>query len=211
VHSTGGRRVCCGRTFLAAGMVDEAKAEAQRFLDAVRPYVERGVPVIGLEPSCLLTLKDEFLSMLPGEATAKLAPAAFLFEDFIAAEIDAGNIKGKIATSKSKVLLHGHCHQKAFGAMPAVVKALGLIEGIEVEVVESSCCGMAGAFGYAADTYDTSMAMAELSLLPAVRKAAPDTILAADGFSCRHQIMDGSGRGAKHVARILRDAMAATV
>jgi Fe-S oxidoreductase len=166
------------------------------------------VPIIGLEPSCLLTLKDEFLSMLPSDATTRLSQAAYLFEDFIAAEIDAGRIVGPVATSTGKVLLHGHCHQKAFNVMPAVLKALGLVEGLNVEVVETSCCGMAGAFGYAADTHATSMAMAELSLLPAVRKAEPTTILAADGFSCRHQIRDGSGRTAKHVAVILRDAMA---
>lgn len=208
VHSTGGRRVCCGRTFLAAGLVEEAKAEAQRFIDAVRPLVERGIPIIGLEPSCLFSLKDEFPMMLPGEATAKIAPLAYLFEDFIAAQIDAGVIKGKIATQSAKVLLHGHCHQKSFNVMPGVLKTLGLVEGLEVEMVESSCCGMAGAFGYAADTYDASIAMAELSLLPAVRKAAPETIIAADGFSCRHQIADGSAAKPKHVARILRDAMA---
>ena len=208
VHSASGRRVCCGRTFLSAGLVDEARAEARRFVEAVRPFVERGIPIIGLEPSCLFTLKDEFLAMLPGEATTAIAPLAYLFEDFIAAEVDAGRIKGKIAKHNAKVLLHGHCHQKSFNVMPAVAKALGLIDGLEIEVVESSCCGMAGAFGYAADTYETSMAMGELSLLPAVRKAAPDTIIAADGFSCRHQIADGSGREARHVARIMRDALA---
>ena len=200
--------MCCGRTFLSAGLVDEARAEARRFVEAVRPFVERGIPIIGLEPSCLFTLKDEFLAMLPGEATTAIAPLAYLFEDFIAAEVDAGRIKGKIAKHNAKVLLHGHCHQKSFNVMPAVAKALGLIDGLEIEVVESSCCGMAGAFGYAADTYETSMAMGELSLLPAVRKAAPDTIIAADGFSCRHQIADGSGREARHVARIMRDALA---
>ncbi|MEQ1614998.1 MAG: FAD-linked oxidase C-terminal domain-containing protein, partial [Hyphomicrobiaceae bacterium] len=172
VHSTSGRRVCCGRTFLAAGLVEEARAEARRFIAAVAPYVARGIPIIGLEPSCLLTLKDEFPSMLPGDDTGRIVPLAFLFEDFIAAEIDAGRIARKSIKGGGKVLLHGHCHQKSFNVMPAVVKALGLVDGLEVEVIESSCCGMAGAFGYAADTYDTSMAMAELSLLPAVRKAA---------------------------------------
>ena len=206
---TGGRPVCCGRTFLSAGLVEEARAEARRLIAAAQPFVARGVPIIGLEPSCLLTLKDEFPAMLPGESTARIAPLACLFEDFLAAEIDAGRIKGAIARHAGKVLLHGHCHQKSFGCMPAVAKALSLVDGIEVELVESSCCGMAGAFGYAADTYETSQAMAELTLLPAVRKALPATIIAADGFSCRHQIADGSGREARHVARILRDAMTA--
>jgi Fe-S oxidoreductase len=209
LQSTGGRPVCCGRTFLSAGLVKEARAEARRLIAAAQPFVARGVPIIGLEPSCLLTLKDEFPAMLPGEGTARIAPLACLFEDFLAAEIDAGRIKGPIARHAGKVLLHGHCHQKSFGCMPAVAKALSLVDGIEVELVESSCCGMAGAFGYAADTYETSQAMAELTLLPAVREALPATIIAADGFSCRHQIADGSGREARHVARILRDAMTA--
>jgi Fe-S oxidoreductase len=107
------------------------------------------------------------------------------------------------------VLLHGHCHQKAFGIMGAVEKALGLLEGLKVETVESSCCGMAGAFGYHADTIAASKAMGELSLLPAVRKTAPETIIAADGFSCRHQIADGTGREARHVAHLLAQAMQA--
>ncbi len=202
-----GRRVCCGRTFLSVGLVEEAKVEARRFIDAVRPFVERGVPIVGLEPSCLLTLKDEWPALMPGETTGRIGSLAFLFEDFIAAEMAAGRITGPIATQNAKVLLHGHCHQKAFDAMPAVATALSLVDGLEVETVETSCCGMAGAFGYAADTYAASMAMAERSLLPAVRNAPAGTILAADGFSCRHQIADGTGRRPLHVARILRDAM----
>ena len=201
------RPVCCGRTFLSAGMVDEARVEAQRYLAAVTPYLDRGIPIVGLEPSCLLTARDEFLAMGLGEQAKKLAESAFLFEEFLARQIDAGTIKSPIAEAKAHVLLHGHCHQKAFGAMSATERALRLVKGYMVETVETSCCGMAGAFGYGADTYDTSVAMGELSLLPAVRKAAPDTILAADGFSCRHQIADGTGREPLHVARILAAAL----
>jgi FAD/FMN-containing dehydrogenase/Fe-S oxidoreductase len=207
LHSLEGRRVCCGRTFLSAGLVDEAKAEARRFLDAVAPFVQRGVPVIGLEPSCMLSFRDELPGMLPGVETKALAPLTFLFEEFIAAEMTAGRIKGPVARQDAKVLLHGHCHQKSFGLMPATMKALSLVQGFDVSLVETSCCGMAGAFGYSADTYATSIAMAELSLLPAVRAASPDTIVAADGFSCRHQIADGTGRRPQHVASILRAAM----
>ena len=202
-----GRPVCCGRTFLSAGLVGEARAEARRVLDAVRPFVARGVPIVGLEPSCLLSLKDEFIAMLPGEEARQAAAQAYLFEDFLAREADAGRIEAPIARKVGKVLVHGHCHQKAFGAMDGVARAIALVEGFTFDVVESSCCGMAGAFGYAADTYDLSVAMGELSLLPAVRSAAPETILAADGFSCRHQIKDGTGREARHVARVLRQAM----
>ncbi|MFM9941694.1 MAG: FAD-binding and (Fe-S)-binding domain-containing protein [Hyphomicrobiaceae bacterium] len=201
------RPVCCGRTFLSAGLVDEAKAEAQRYLAAVAPYLDRGVPIVGLEPSCLLTARDEFLAMGLGERARQLSENALLFEEFLAREIDAGRLAGPIAEVKGRVLLHGHCHQKAFGVMSSVEKTLGLVKGLAVETVETSCCGMAGAFGYGADTYDTSIAMGELSLLPAVRKAAAETVVAADGFSCRHQIADGTGRPAIHVARVLASAL----
>ena len=201
------RPLCCGRTFLSAGLVDEARAEARRLLAAAAPFLARGIPIVGLEPSCLLTLRDEFLSMFPGAETERLARHAFLLEEFLAREAAAGRIAGPIGRHEGKVLLHGHCHQKAFGVMGSVGAALALVEGLEVETVESSCCGMAGAFGYGADTHAASMAMGELTLLPAVRRAAPDAIIAADGFSCRHQIHDGTGRQPRHVARILQQAM----
>ncbi len=204
----GGRPLCCGRTFLASGLVDEAKVEARRMIETLTPYVERGVPVIGLEPSCLLGLRDEFLSMLPGGESAELAMNAFLFEEFLARELEAGRLDLKLGPlRKQKALLHGHCHQKAFDAMPAVQKVLKLIPGLEVEAIESSCCGMAGAFGYEAAHYDVSMKMAELSLLPRVRKAGADELIVADGTSCRHQIHDGAGRAAVHVARVLEQAL----
>jgi Fe-S oxidoreductase len=203
------RPLCCGRTFLAAGLVDEARSEAQRMLAALKPFIERGVPVIGLEPSCLLGLRDEFLSMLPGADSAALALNAMLFEEFLAREADAGRLKLKLkALPQKKALLHGHCHQKAFDVMPAVLKALKLVPGLEVEVIESSCCGMAGSFGYEARHYDVSMKMAEAGLLPKVREAAAGTLIVADGTSCRHQIHDGAERDALHVARVLHAALA---
>jgi Fe-S oxidoreductase len=205
----GRRPLCCGRTFLSAGLVEEARVEARRILAAAAPLMARDVPIVGLEPSCLLTLRDEFSAMLPGADTECLASSAYLFEEFLAREAAAGRLPEAIAEGHGKVLLHGHCHQKAFGAMAAVQSTLGLV-GLKVETIESSCCGMAGAFGYGADTYGASVQMGELSLLPAVRKAAPDTAIAADGFSCRHQIHDGTGRTAVHVARILSDALAAS-
>jgi len=208
----GGRPLCCGRTFLASGLVDEAKAEARRMIEALRPYVERGVPVVGLEPSCLLGLRDEFLSMLPGADTGKLSVNAFLFEEFLAGEHAAGRLRLDLKPlPQKKALLHGHCHQKAFAAMPAVQTALELVPGLEVEAIEASCCGMAGAFGYEAAHYDVSMKMAELSLLPRVRKAGADELIVADGTSCRHQIHDGAGRAAVHVARVLEQALAGKV
>ncbi|MGH8747280.1 MAG: (Fe-S)-binding protein, partial [Burkholderiales bacterium] len=202
----GGRPLCCGRTFLSAGLVGEAKREAKRMLEAFAPWVERGVPIIGLEPSCLFTLRDEFAVMLPG--TEALAKNAFLFEEFLARESDAGTLALTLKPVAGEALLHGHCHQKAFGAMGAVEKVLELVPGLRVTPVESSCCGMAGNFGYEAEHYAISMKMAEASLLPAVRAVGAGTVVVADGTSCRHQIADGAQRNALHVARVLESALA---
>jgi FAD/FMN-containing dehydrogenase/Fe-S oxidoreductase len=205
----GGRPLCCGRTFLAVGLVDEAKAEARRTIETLKPYFERGVPVVGLEPSCLLGLRDEFLSMLPGGDSAELALNAFTFEEFLGREHAAGRLNLALKPlPQKKALLHGHCHQKAFAVMPDVERVLKLVPGLEVETIESSCCGMAGAFGYEAAHYEVSMKMGELSLLPKVRKAGSDELIVADGTSCRHQIHDGAGREAIHVARVLERALA---
>ncbi|OHC82958.1 MAG: lactate dehydrogenase [Rhodospirillales bacterium RIFCSPLOWO2_12_FULL_67_15] len=202
------RPLCCGRTFLAAGLVAEAEAEARRTIATLKPFVERGVPVIGLEPSCLLSLRDEFISMLPGGDAAELALNAMLLEEFVAREADAGRLKLKLkALPQKKALLHGHCHQKAFAVMPAVQRALALVPQLDVEVVESSCCGMAGSFGYDAAHYEVSMRMAEMSLLPKVRAADPDVLIVADGVSCRQQIRHGAKRDALHVARVLERAL----
>jgi FAD/FMN-containing dehydrogenase/Fe-S oxidoreductase len=203
----GERPLCCGRTFLSAGLVDEAKAEARRALDALLPYVERGVSIVGLEPSCLLSLRDEFLGYGYGEAAQRLAQASFLFEEFLVREKDAGRLTLALKPlDTGRALLHGHCHQKAFDAMRPVQTVLGWIPQLQVEAVESSCCGMAGSFGYEAEHYAASKAMAELSLLPAIRKAG-DAIVVADGTSCRHQIADGANTEAMHVARVLAAAL----
>jgi Fe-S oxidoreductase len=178
-------------------------------LDALKPHVARGLAIVGLEPSCLFSLKDEFLAMLPGVETDQLASRAMLFEEFLAAEHKAGRLNDlKLKPlPQRKALVHGHCHQKAFAAMGAVQATLKLVPELDVQVIESSCCGMAGAFGYEVEHHDVSMKMAELSLLPAVRSAPADTLLVADGTSCRHQIKDGTSREAIHVARVLANAL----
>jgi FAD/FMN-containing dehydrogenase/Fe-S oxidoreductase len=208
--SPAGRRpLCCGRTFLAVGLVEEGRAEARRLLDAVRPFVERGVPLVGLEPSCLLTLRDEFLALLPGDETARAARCALTFEEFLGQERAAGRLRLALhSLPESRAILHGHCHQKAFGLLGGVTAALQMVPGLEVETLGGSCCGMAGTFGYEARHHDVSMQMAERTLLPAVRRASPETLLVADGFSCQHQIHGGSGRTAVHVARVLDAASA---
>jgi FAD/FMN-containing dehydrogenase/Fe-S oxidoreductase len=199
----GSRALCCGRTFLAAGLVDQARAELDRTVAALSPFAARGVPIVGLEPSCLLTLRDELLSLRNDEPAKAIAAQAVLFEEFLVREAESGRLQLPLRPVATKALLHGHCHQKSFGAFKPVEKALRLVPGLEVQTIESSCCGMAGAFGYCAETHEASMQMAELSLLPAVRQADADALIVADGFSCRHQIADGAARGALHVARVL--------
>ena len=206
--SDGKHPLCSGRTFLAVGLIEEARVEARRMLAALKPYVVRGVPVIGLEPSCLLTLRDEFKSMLPGEESSALAESALLLEEFLAQQHQVGELPLKLKPlSARRALVHGHCHQKAFGTMTAMQQTLALIPELEVEVIDSGCCGMAGAFGYEASHYDVSMKMAELNLLPAIRGASKDTLLIANGTSCRHQIRDGGQRESRHIACVLQEAL----
>ncbi len=202
------RPLCCGRTFLSVGAVDQARAEAERTLAALQPFIDRDIPVIGLEPSCILSFRDEIPALVKSDAAQKLASLALTFEEFLAREHKAGTLNLKLKSIPRRALLHGHCHQKAFDAFSPVQAVLKLVPDLTVETVESSCCGMAGAFGYGSDTIDVSLAMGELSLLPAVRKAADDAIIVADGTSCRHQIHDGTGRDAVHVARVLAGCLA---
>lgn len=201
------RALCCGRTFLSSGLIDEARAEATRLLDTLSPFAERGLPVIGLEPSCLLMLRDEYHALGLGERVATLARSAVLLEEFLAREYDAKRLTLPLKPLSGKVLVHGHCHQKAFGVMPAMGKVLGLVPELQVEFIESSCCGMSGSFGMEAEHYDVSMQMGELSLLPTTRAAAADTLLIANGTSCRHQIRDGAARESQHLAQVLRQAI----
>jgi Fe-S oxidoreductase len=198
-----GRPLCCGRTFLSAGLVDHARTELDRLVATFAPFAMRGVPIVGLEPSCLLTLRDELLALRSDETAKSIGAHALLFEEFLVGEAAAGRLQLSLGPIAGKALVHGHCHQKSFGALKSVEQTLRLIPELNVETIESSCCGMAGAFGYGADTYGTSMEMAELSLLPAVRHADADSLVIADGTSCRHQIKDGTNRAALHVARAL--------
>jgi Fe-S oxidoreductase len=183
-------------------MVDEAKKKAEALIDALLPLARAGVSIVGLEPSCLLTLRDETLVMGFGEKAELVARHALLFEEFIAREIKQGRFEIELKPAAAPILVHGHCHQKAFGAVSPVMEVLRLIPGAQPELIESSCCGMAGSFGYEASHFEVSMQMAEASLLPAIRKQ-PGAIVVADGTSCRHQIEDGAQRQAVHVAVLL--------
>jgi FAD/FMN-containing dehydrogenase/Fe-S oxidoreductase len=205
----GARPLCCGRTFLSVGNVEAARREAERVVEALAPSIDRGIPVVGLEPSCLFGFRDEIPALLKSDAARRLAAQTFTFEEFLAAQADADRLHLPLRRAERPALLHGHCHQKSFGAMPAVERVLRLVPGLELETVESSCCGMAGAFGYGRDTIEVSLAMGELSLLPAVRNASADTLIVADGTSCRQQIRDATGREPLHVARVLAASLSA--
>ena len=191
--------ICCGKTHLSVGNVDLARVTATQLVETYLPYASAGIPIVGLEPSCLFTIKDEIPMLLKSDDADLVAKHVMTFEETLMANANAIRFKPR----KAKALLHGHCHQKAFDAMGPVEHILSYVDGLEVEPIATSCCGMAGDFGYAADTFDYSIQMAELDLLPTVRKASDDTLIIADGTSCRSQIFDGSGRQAIHVARFL--------
>jgi FAD/FMN-containing dehydrogenase/Fe-S oxidoreductase len=200
-----GKHLCCGRTYLASGMMDEARAKAREVVKSLLPFAEKGIAIVGLEPSCLLTLRDELLSMGLGAPAQTVARQALLLEEFLAREARDGRLdalRRMLRPLDKRVMVHGHCHQKAFAAVAPIVDVLKLIPGVQPELIESSCCGMAGSFGYEARHHDVSMQMAELSLLPTVRKF-PGAIVVADGTSCRHQIQDGARREAVHAAVLL--------
>jgi Fe-S oxidoreductase len=204
-----GRPLCCGRTFLSAGLIEEARQEERRMLGALAPHIDARTPIVGLEPSCLLTLRDEFPAILPVVQTKALAERAQLFEEFVESERAAGRFQLPLTSMEGRTaLLHGHCHQKAFATVGAAVKALQLIPGLTVELFDSTCCGMAGSFGYEAEHYEVSLKIAELGVLPRIRAASADTLLAANGTSCRHQIAAAAGREARHLVRILDEASA---
>ncbi len=210
------RPLCCGRTFLASGLVDQARAEAARTLRTLAPALRAGAQVVGLEPSCLLTMRDEFLfhrwELEPdgdalGALAKQLAEQALLFEEWLLRHVDPTRLNLR-PIGQTQALVHGHCHQKAFAAFEPVLEVLRWIPGLKVKAIQSGCCGMAGAFGYEAEHHEVSVAMAELALLPAIRRATADTLVIADGTSCRHQILDGTSRPAWHVAQALAAALA---
>jgi len=202
--SKSSQRLCCGRTFLSSGLIDEAKKEAARLVENLSPYIDRGVPIVGMEPSCVFTIKDELPALLQVEKAQKLADHIQMLDEYLLNEQSYERLKLEFNQSgKEKILLHGHCHQKAFNSMDSTVSLLEKA-GIEVETIPSSCCGMAGSFGYQSENYQVSMEMAELSLLPRVRKASAGERVAASGTSCRHQIQHGSEINAQHPISLLR-------
>ncbi len=202
-----GAHFCCGRTYLSTGMFEKARSTLRALVDALLPFASHGVPIVGLEPACLLTLRDEALVMGLGEPATVVAEHALLLEEFLAREVRSGRCRLSLKAADAPVLVHGHCHQKAFGAVAPVLEVLQAIPGSRPQLIASSCCGMAGSFGYEASHQGVSLQMAESSLLPAIR-AAPSAIVIADGTSCRQQIRDGTQREALHTARLLEQLWA---
>ena len=200
---------CCGRPALSKGLVAQARAQARQTVRKLAPYARQGIPIVGLEPSCLLTLGDEYLDLLPRDDAdvRAVAEAAILLEPFLADLAATGDLGLSFTTEARDVLLHGHCHQKALVGTTPSHAALGLPANYSVREVDSGCCGMAGSFGYEAEHVATSLAMGERRLLPAVRAAGEETLIAAAGVSCRQQIKHATGRLARHPAQILRDAL----
>ena len=201
VPQTDGRPLCCGRTWLVNGMVDKAREEASRTIR----FMPRDLPVIGLEPSCLMTLRDEYRSLLPGALTDRFASRSLLLSEFIVREKPDLALNALPGTAR----VHGHCHQKSSGAFPDALAMLRLIPKLSAQPIASSCCGMAGTFGYQAETEATSRTMAEAGLLPAIRAAAAYDFIVADGTSCRHQIRDLSHREAVHSVLLMQRALPA--
>lgn len=196
--------LCCGRTYLSLGLVERARAEATRLATSLLPYVERGARIVGLEPSCLVTLRDEYAALLPPDLARPLARAAFLAEEILANDRAEGRTTLAFPPlPDERVVLHGHCHQKAAGAFGALEACLAAIPGLQVEVADAACCGMAGSFGYQAETADFGRRIGEMGLLPAVRSALPDTHIVANGTSCRHQIMNNTDKVSVHAIRLI--------
>jgi len=200
------RPLCCGRTFLSVGLVEEARQELTRLVKATAEWVDRGIPVVGLEPSCVLTLRDELPELIPNGA--ELASKAMFVEEYLVKEHRAGRVALDLRTGKSsEILVHGHCHQKAANAFSPTIEALQMIPDVKIATIESTCCGMAGSFGYQADTQKVARNIGELDFLPAIREASEDTIIVADGTSCRHQVASATERKAHHAIAVIRDAL----
>jgi hypothetical protein len=200
-----------GRTFLSKGLVRHAKKLANHNVAALRNKIGKDMPLIGIEPSGILTFRDEYPELVDKELkqdAKKLATHALMFDEFLEQEIKAGKISKTLFTSeKKKIKLHGHCHQKALASIAPTRFMLSFPENFEVEQIKSGCCGMAGSFGYEKEHYDVSMKVGELVLFPAVRKTPTEVLISAPGTSCRHQIKDGTGRTAFHPVEILWEAM----
>jgi Fe-S oxidoreductase len=199
---------CCGRSSLSKGLLDQARTRARRMVDQLAPLAEGGIPIVGCEPSCALTLRDEFLDLLPPNhpGASAVAGQAHLVADLLLRAIDDGDLKLGSGLAGRRIVFHGHCHEKALTGTEATMELLRRIPGATVEEIDAGCCGMAGSFGFEAEHYELSMRIGRLRLFPRLRSEPDDTIVAATGVSCRQQIGHGTGRRAVHPAELVRRA-----
>ncbi|MEE8397305.1 MAG: heterodisulfide reductase-related iron-sulfur binding cluster, partial [bacterium] len=203
-------RKCCGRPAISKGMLDEARKNALHNVELLKGYAARGIPIVGVEPSCLLTIREEYPSLIPGEETSRVAAQAVTIDEFLAGLLERGLLafaEPKNGRPRRQYLLHGHCHQKALVGTAPTLKVLNSLPGAEAHEIDAGCCGMAGSFGYEREHYAISMAIGEQRLFPAVRGAAKETVIVADGISCREQIAHGTKRKAKHLVEVVAEAM----
>ena len=198
---------CCGRPMLSKGLLDEAAAHARYNVDLLHAYADQGIPIVGCEPSCLLTLKDEYPELAKGEKARKVAEHSYLIDDFLMMLQDKGGLELEFRDLPKRVLFHGHCHQKALVGTANAMRALRLPPGYQVEQVNSGCCGMAGSFGFEKEHYEISMKIGGEVLFPAIEAKGADWEVAVTGVSCRQQIEHATGRRARHLVEVLRDAL----
>ena len=199
---------CCGRPMISKGMLEDAASFARYNVDRLYAFADQGVPIIGCEPSCLLTFRDEYPEFCRDERAAKVAEHSYLIDEFLAMLHERGELDLEFTDLQKKVLFHGHCHQKSLVGTAPSIAALKLPPGYEVELINSGCCGMAGSFGFEKEHYDISMSIGEQVLFPTIRERGTDWEVAVMGVSCRQQVEHGTGRPARHLVEVLRDAIA---
>jgi Fe-S oxidoreductase len=200
-------KACCGRPAVSKGLLDEAARLARHNLELLAPYAREGVPIVGIEPSCMTMLRDEYLDLVPGDNANAVAEVTTTVETLIVQAGEAGNLNLRFRNTPRHVLFHGHCQQKAIFGTENTHKLLQLIPNCRIEEIESGCCGMAGSFGYEKEHYELSIKLAEMSLAPAVRGASKETLICASGTSCRDQIEHTTGRRAMHPIEVFADAL----
>ena len=200
-------KVCCGRPMISKGFLEQARDNARQNIEALLPYAEKGIPIIGIEPSCILTLRDDYRDLVPGQGSQRLADSVYMLEEFLASRARAGDLDLEFNSVTRKLLLHGHCHQKALIGTAATREVLSLPAGFEVEEVASGCCGMAGSFGYEKEHYEVSRIVGQERLFDVIEAQPAEVEVVAVGTSCRHQIADFTGRKARHWAEVLLEAL----
>jgi Fe-S oxidoreductase len=202
------QQLCCGRAAISRGMLDLAQTKARRTLDVLGQFAERGWPIVGIEPSCLLSFRDDYRDLVGDHpAVERVADSSYLLEEFLGQRLEEGDLEIEFTSTARQILFHGHCHQKALSSTAPTLRLLDLPPNFSAAEIASGCCGMAGSFGYEKEHYDISMKVGDERLFQAIREAGDDVVIAAAGTSCRHQIADATGRRAVHWAEVLAEAL----